>query len=212
MAVWPRAVYRRPMRRAAAVVMVALVATTLVGCGDDEVCSRPDGSGCYPDPDPSGQEPNDADEDFVLDHALSVGEVGNLAELAADTSDDPAVVELADAYAEETDELLDTFGDLEEAWDLEPPVYDGTPGGRSAAVPQYAGDDDYFVLEDLSGEEFDAYWVEVMLERADEQVRATEDLLEDGAHPGLRDAAETWIGANEALIAGLEDLERDLAP
>lgn len=201
-------VYRRAMKRAAAVVMVALVATTLVGCGDDEVCSRPDGSGCYPDPDPSGEEPNDADEDFVQGHALSVGEVGNLAELAVDTTNDPAIIEIADAYAQESDDLLQALDGFEEAWDLEPSVYDGTPGGgRSAPVPQYAGDDDYFVLEDLSGEEFDAFWVEVMLERVDEQISRTEELLEEGEHPGLRGAAEEWIEANEELLTGLQDLD-----
>ncbi len=196
----------------AAVASVALLG--LVACGDDDVCSRPDGAGCYPDPDLSGDdEPNEADEDFVLEQALSIGEVGNLAELALETSDESLLLDLADEYSQEADDLLEAFDEFEEEWDLDPIVYDSAVGSVATVVlPRYAGDDDYFVLEDLSGAEFDEFWTEVMLERVAAQLAATEDLLDDGDHPDLREVAERWIGANEAMQVGLEELQQDLAP
>lgn len=198
------------MRRLAKVAAVAVLATTLVACGEDEVCSRPDGAGCYPAPDPE-DEPNQADEDFVVNHALSVVQVNDLAELAVETSDDVSVTDLAEVYALQAGGLLDDLQDWEEEWDLEPAVYDSRASASlSVDVPQYSGDDDYAVLEDLSGTEFDEYWIDVMLDRTDEQISAAEDILEDGSHPELRAAAQQWLAANESFLDGLEVLEVEI--
>lgn len=202
------------MRLLARVVTVAVLATTLVACGDDESCSSsPPGfgapgadQGCGPAP--GGDEgANEADEDFVLNQALSVAEVNALAELAIEKYNDTTATTLAEVYAEQASGLLDDLQDWQEAWDLEPTVYDSTAStSLSVVVPQYRGDDDYAVLEDLSGKEFEEYWVEVMLERTEEQISAAEDILEEGSHPELNAAAQQWLAANEAFLDGLEYL------
>lgn len=197
-------------------VLVVVVATTLVACGDDEVCVSAStsastssllSSGCGPDRVEIA--PNEADERFVMDRALSIGEVGQLAVLAVEESGDDELVALAEAYGVETGDLLDAFGRFERKWDLPETVYEDAPVGID--LREYAGDDDYAVLEDLSGTEFDESWIEVMLGRADDQIDVTEDLLQEGDHLGLRSAAERWISANEALLDGLQDLQRDLS-
>ncbi|RYI99114.1 MAG: hypothetical protein EON52_26645, partial [Actinomycetales bacterium] len=145
------------MRRLAMAAMVAVLVTTLVGCGDDEVCSQPDGAGCYPDPDPSGEEPSETDEDYVLDAGLPLGEIKQLAELAADSSETPEVIELAEEIVDAADALLDDFDDWGQEWDLEPTVYDSAVGTTQVSPYSYRGDEDYEVLERLDGLEFDAY-------------------------------------------------------
>ena len=143
----------------------------------------------------------------MLNQALSVAEVNALAELAIEKYNGTTATTLAEVYALQASGLLDDLQDWEEEWDLEPTVYDSTAStSLSVVVPQYRGDDDYEVLEDLSGTEFEEYWVEVMLERTEVQISAAEDILEEGSHPGLKAAAQQWLAANEAFLDGLEAL------
>lgn len=218
MAFGPSDAYRRAMKRTGWVAAVALVATAgLSGCGDDETCSSspPAGfsapaadGGCGPAP-RGDEDANEADEDFVVDHALSVAEVNALAELAIEKYNDVSATSLAEVYALQASGLLDDLQDWEEAWDLEPAVYDSAASTSLSVVPQYSGDEEYEALEDLSGKEFEENWVEVMLERTDEQISAAEDILEEGSHPELRAAAQQWLAANTAFLDGLEDLAND---
>ena len=216
MAFGPFCPYRRAMKRMGWVAAVALAATAVLsGCGEDETCSSspPSGfsapaadEGCGPDPG-GDEDANEADEDFVLNQALSVAEVNALAELAIEKYNGTTATTLAEVYALQASGLLDDLQDWEEEWDLEPTVYDSTAStSLSVVVPQYRGDDDYEVLEDLSGKEFEENWVEVMLERTEVQISAAEDILEEGSHPGLKAAAQQWLAANEAFLDGLEAL------
>ena len=192
-------------------VVVAILATTLGACGgDDEVCSQPDGAGCYPVPDPAGEEPSETDEDFVLDTGLPVGEIEQLAELAADSSQNPEVVDVAEEIADAADALLDDLNGWEQEWDLEPTVYDSAVGTTQLSPYTYRGDEDYEVLQGLDGLEFDAYWVNVVLERVRAQIRAGQDLVRLGTHEALRTTIQDWVDTNEQWRDQLEVLEAEL--
>lgn len=185
---------------------MALVAG-LAGCGEEETCAAADRVGCAQDPEPAG-DPNDADEDYVLESALPISEVQRLAELAADESEDPDVVELAEEIADAADDVLEELHGREEQWDLEPLVYDSAVS--AVTLPGYAGDEDYDVLQRLDGTEFDAYWVSVVLERTLTQLRASGDLLLTGSDPGLRTVVEEWDAANEGWRERLEVLQEEI--
>ncbi|GAA1745373.1 hypothetical protein GCM10009710_26740 [Aeromicrobium alkaliterrae] len=187
--------------------MLVVLGLGLAACGEDETCAASDRVGCAPDPEPAG-DPNDADEDYVLETALPVSEVQRLAELAAEESDDPEVVELAEEIADAADDFLAELRGREEQWDLEPLVYDSAVG--AVTLPDYAGDEDYDVLQRLDGVEFDGYWVSVVLERTLTQLRDSGDLLYRGSDPGLRAVVEDWDAANDGWRDRLEVLQEEI--
>ncbi|WP_229052871.1 DUF305 domain-containing protein [Aeromicrobium sp. Leaf350] len=199
------------MRRGAAALVATLVVLGLAACGEDETCSEPGGAGCSPDQSTSSDEqPTKTDEDYVLDQSLAVSEMKRLAELAVEDSETAEVVEVAEEIVAAADGLLDDFSAWEEEWDLEPTVYDSAASTAQVSPRTYSGDEDYEVLEGLDGLEFDAYWVNVVIERTGTQRRDAADLLDDGSHAGLRTAVEQWVDANEAWRDVLQDLEAEL--
>ncbi len=183
-------------------VMVAVLATTLVGCGDDEVCSQPDGAGCHPDPDPSGgDDPNEADEQYVQISGDSIGGLRRAADLALETSDSVEVLDLAADLAAELTDVADQLATFEEEWDLPEIVYDS-----AVSLPQQDPNPSWQRLEDLDGAEFDALWAQLVAESLDSVASSAKTVVARGSNAALQELAEDlaedcadWTDAVEAL-------------
>ena len=190
------------MRRLAAVAVVAVLATTLVACGDDEVCSRPDGAGCYPDPDPSGDDDrNEADEQYVQLSGASIGGLRQAADLALETSDSAEVLDLASDLVAELTDVADQLATFEEEWDLPQIVYDS-----AAILPHQDPNPSWQRLEDLEGAEFDALWAQLVAESLESVESSASTVVARGSNTELQELAEDlvddcadWIDEVEAL-------------
>lgn len=204
MAVWLGGVYRRPMRLLARVVTVAVLATTLGACGDDEVCSPPDGDACFPDPDPSGDggaDRNEADEVFVQVAAGSIGTLRQIVALAEEQSGSAEVADLGEEIDEALGEVREQLEAWEDDWDLPEEIYGAVP-----ELPQQEQSEDWQRLEELDGEEFDDLWVNVVAESLAAVQGSADAVVERGEDAEVRELAEDLVNDCAGWIDELEGL------
>ncbi|MDF1706086.1 MAG: DUF4142 domain-containing protein [Aeromicrobium sp.] len=167
-----------PMTRIAA---VALLLTTLVGCGADA---------------------NDADETYVGLRGGGLGGLRSIAELALERSDDEAVTGVAADMVDQISDVLDDLRDLEDDWDLPPIV-----ASAGSSLPSSVRDPDVERLEELEGAEFDELWVQLALESLASAQSSAETVVAAGSSSAVREIAEGVLADVTRWTKAVEDLD-----
>jgi uncharacterized protein (DUF305 family) len=190
------------LRRIISATTVAVVlGTTLAAC-----------SGADPADDTASQagagssEHNDADTQFAQMMIVHHQGALEMAELAGQKSQDPAVQELAAGIAGAQQPEIDTMTGWLEAWgeDTDP----GMAGMDHAGMDMngMAQEDVMAHLETLEGAEFDASFLEHMIAHHEGAVTRSEAEIQDGANQDATTLAQTIIEDQTAEIAEMEQL------
>lgn len=183
-------------------VMVALGAgsLTLAACGGTDTAT--------PAADTSASAEavfNDADVTFAQGMIPHHRQAIDMAALAADRTDNPAILDLATRIQGAQDPEIDmmrgwlqTWGHDEMAADME---------GMDHDMSGMMSDDDMTALEAASGPEFDRLFAEMMIKHHYGAIDMAQTVIDDGADPAVRPLAEAIIAAQSAEITEMQNLD-----
>ena len=183
-------------------VMVALGAgsLTLAACGGSDAAT--------PAADTSASAEavfNDADVTFAQGMIPHHSQAIDMAALAADRTDNPAILDLAtriqgaqDPEIEMMQGWLQTWGHDEMATDME---------GMDHDMSGMMTDDDMTALEAASGPEFDRLFAEMMIEHHQGAIDMAQTVMDDGADPDVRNLAQAIIATQSAEITEMQNLD-----
>ena len=199
--------YNRTTARLAALVLLAVLALTACGSGDD--ASSPATTTSTPAAGPH----NDADVTFAADmvphHALGV----DMATMAADHADDARVTSLAaDIEDAQSAEITQMTGWLE-GWG------EGTPDTSMAGMPGMPGmqhmpgmmtDAEMDDLDKAVGTDFDTLWLRLMIRHHEGALVMARAELHNGVNPAAKELAKKILASQSAQIEDMQDLLGDL--
>lgn len=146
---------------------------------------------------------NDADVTFAQDMIPHHSQAVEMATLALDRSENPAILDLAARIQQAQDPEIEEMRTWLTSWEM-PEMKDDMAG---MAMNGMMSDDDMAALTNATGPEFDAMFVTMMIQHHDGAIAMAKSLIEDGSDPQVRALAEGVITAQEAEIAEMEALE-----
>ncbi len=192
------------------VPMMLLVAA----CGDDDDGGR----GSEPSvsaSDGSVLQVNDADVQFAQSMIPHHRQAVAMANIALDPSSEASrgVTRLAKAIKRAQRPEIKTMSTWLESWGepldegvMDPDMSSGTGMGDDMADDGMMSDEEMSELEDLTGEELDRRWLEMMIEHHEGAVEMAERERSDGANPDALELAADIIATQEAEIAEMREL------
>ncbi|UZN04257.1 DUF305 domain-containing protein [Cellulomonas sp. S1-8] len=195
--------YRTRRRLAAAAAALALGAA-LTACAGQSGASAPSASVG------AGSEVaahNDADTAFaqmmIVHHEGAI----EMAGLAVERADDPAVLALAERIEAAQSPEIELMAGWLEAWgeDATPVGHEGMDHGGMQMEGMDHGEA-MGVLDDLEGDPFDQRFLELMIAHHEGAVVMSESQLEDGENPDALDLAQQIIDAQTTEIAEMQAL------
>lgn len=187
--------------------MVAAVSLVAVGCGSSSDGSMP---GMDMDSDAtettaagaSGADSNDADVMFAQGMIPHHEQAVEMAKLAGDRAESQEVKDLAaDIEAAQDPEIEQMTGWLEE-WD-QPMEMDGMDSMEMGGM---MSEDQMSELEDATGAEFDAMFLEMMIEHHEGAIAMAQDQVDDGKNAEAIALAEAIIEAQQGEIETMQGL------
>lgn len=187
--------------------MVAAVSLVAVGCGSSSDGSMP---GMDMDSDAtettaagaSGADSNDADVMFAQGMIPHHEQAVEMAKLAGDRAESQEVKDLAaDIEAAQDPEIEQMTGWLEE-WD-QPMEMDGMDSMEMGGM---MSEDQMSELEDATGAEFDAMFLEMMIEHHEGTIAMAQDQVDDGKNAEAIALAEAIIEAQQGEIETMQGL------
>lgn len=189
------------LRRIISATTVAVVlGTTLAACaGADPADENASQAG-------SGSEHNDADTQFAQMMIVHHEGALEMAELAGQKAQDPAVQELAAGIASAQQPEIDTMTGWLEAWgeDTDPDMAGMDHAGMD--MNGMAQADVMAHLEALEGSEFDASFLEHMIAHHEGAVTMSEAEIQDGANQDATTLAQTIIEDQTNEIAEMKQI------
>lgn len=198
-----------PRRVAAAFAAATALTLILSACGET---SSDDASGAGPT---SASEVdgafNEADVTFAQGMIPHHRQAVEMSELAADRTDTPEVLELAEEISAAQEPEIRTMTSFLEAWDAEVPedmagmdrgADDMAMEGMSGMMtPEQMAD-----LEAAEGEAFDQTFLAMMVAHHEGAVEMAQEELDEGENPDALTLAEAIISTQESEIERMEDL------
>lgn len=203
---------RSPAGPLAARALGALAATlaltlTATGCSNDAADSPPK---------VSTTEHNAADVAFASDMIQHHAQALAMVDLAAQRPLRPEVQELTEAIRDAQGPEIETMSDWLTDWDEDVPetIRDhanaghdmGDMEGTDGDMPGMMTADDLSELEAASDADFEAMWLEMMVEHHEGAVEMAEVEQSEGQFAGARDLADDIVDSQTAEIATMEDL------
>lgn len=200
------------MRRSllpAAVLALALVAT---GCGDDDA-----GSGSST----STTEHNDADVAFASDMIQHHAQALSMVDLTMGRPLDPEVEALAEDIRAAQSPEIETMSDWLTAWGEEVPptmrdhsnaghdmegMGESMEGMEDSEMPGMMSAEDMTALEEASDAQFQAMWLEMMVEHHEGAIEMAEEQQDDGRYRPAVELAGSIIEAQQAEIDTMESM------
>jgi uncharacterized protein (DUF305 family) len=187
--------------------MVAAVSLVAVGCGSSSDGSMP-GMDMDSDAtetttgDASGADFNDADVTFAQGMIPHHRQAVEMAELAGDRAESQEVKDLAaDIEAAQDPEIEQMTGWLEE-WD-QPMEMDGMDSMEMGGM---MSEDQMSELEDATGADFDAMFLEMMIEHHEGAIVMAQEQVDDGKNAEAVALAEAIIEAQQDEIETMQGL------
>lgn len=192
--------------RFAALAALVAGAILLAACGGNDSTATSDTT-------PAGDSPvaigdsafNEADVTFAQGMIPHHSQAIDMAALAADRSENPAILHLAqriqgaqDPEIEQMRSWLETWGHDEMAAEME---------GMGHAMSGMMSDDDMAALAAATGPEFDRLFAQMMIEHHQGAIATAQTVLDDGAHPEARALAEAIIAAQSEEIDEMQNLD-----
>jgi uncharacterized protein (DUF305 family) len=207
----PTALVRRP-----AVLLGSLalgLAVTLTACGNDE----PSGGTSTQ---VSETEHNDADVAFATDMIQHHAQALSMVDLTVNRTLDPEVQRLAEDIREAQGPEIETMSDWLQDWDEEIPetMRDHSNAGHDmegmgdsmegmeSDMPGMMSGEDFEELESASGADFQAMWLEMMIEHHEGAVEMAQQQQEEGQYEPAVDLAGDVIDTQTAEIEDMEAL------
>ncbi len=186
-----------------------LVAVSLAGCAgaDSEPSTAAPATPAATTEAQVSEQHNDADTTFaqmmIVHHEGAI----EMAELATERAENPDVVALAERIAQAQGPEIEEMTTWLNAWgeDVEPMDHGGMDM-NGMDMNGMSQEEMMTHLEGLSGEEFDAAFLEGMIAHHEGAVEMTETELADGGNPEALALAEKIIADQEAEITEMEEL------
>lgn len=200
------------MRRSllpAAVLALALVAT---GCGGDDA-----GSGSST----SATEHNDADVAFASDMIQHHAQALSMVDLTMGRPLDPEVEALAEEIRAAQSPEIETMSDWLTAWGEEVPptmrdhsnaghdmegMGESMEGMEDSEMPGMMSAEDMTALEEAPDAQFQAMWLEMMVEHHEGAIEMAEEQQDDGRYRPAVELAGSIIEAQQAEIDTMESM------
>jgi len=174
------------LRRVFVMLIPAVAAAVLVGCGD------------------SGGDHNAADVTFATDMIPHHRQAVMMAELAEARSDNSDVLELAAAIRDAQDPEIETMSGWLEDWDE--PVPDEMDAMSGMDMPGMASDQEMAEMEAASGTGFDELFLESMIAHHTGAVQMAQTEQADGQYAEAVDLAEQIEQSQSVEIETMEGL------
>lgn len=210
-----------PLTRAAATAALLLTLAACAGGGDADAGS-PVATASASTTSEVFAEHNDADVEFaqmmIVHHRGAV----EMAGLAADRTDTPQVLDLAERIAAAQGPEIDTMSTWLEAWGAEVPADDSMAGtdhggmdhggghgeghGDDAAMPGAMTDEQMAELGSAEGEAFDEAFLTMMIEHHEGAIAMAQDETDDGENVQALELAATIARDQATEIAEMEAL------
>lgn len=187
-----------PIRRLIATALIP-VALVLAACGDSDDDTAPSTTEAE-----SGAH-NDADVEFAQGMIPHHRQAVEMAAMATEAAEDPAIRDLAARIAEAQDPEIEEMNGWLEDWGEEVPSDEaGDDMDMSGADHGMTGEQDMMALEAASGPVFDQLFAELMIEHHQGAVSMAEAEIENGQDAEAIALAEDIVAAQQAEIAELQ--------
>lgn len=168
------------------IALVAALALLLAGC--------------------AGADHDDADVQFAQQMIPHHAQAVEMADMALDQADDPAVRDLAERIAGAQEPEIRTMSDWLEAWDEEVPSTDGSMSGGMGEMEGMMTSEDMDRLAQASGPAFDRLWLELMIEHHTGAIAMAEAEQRDGEYDEAVELAGEIASTQQAEITEMERL------
>jgi uncharacterized protein (DUF305 family) len=188
-------------------VMVAAVSLVAVGCGSSSDGSMP-GMDMDSDAtetttgDASGADFNDADVTFAQGMIPHHRQAVEMAELAGDRAESQEVKDLAAGIEAAQDPEIEQMTGWLEEWD-QPMEMDGMDSMEMGGM---MSEDQMSELEDATGADFDAMFLEMMIEHHEGAIVMAQEQVDDGKNAEAVALAEAIIEAQQDEIETMQGL------
>lgn len=197
----------RTTRALGATALTLTLALSAVACGTDE--SAADGSTQV-----STTEHNDADVDFASDMLQHHAQALSMVDLTMERPLDPEVQQLAERVREAQAPEIQTFSGWLTDWDEEIPetvrdhanAHGGMGGDTGTDMPGMMTADDMTALEKAPDAEFQAMWLDMMIEHHEGAVEMAKSEQEDGQYKPAVDLAADIAKSQTAEIETMQGL------
>jgi len=201
---------RRARQRGLAILTAVALGFGLAACGDDS-----DNSGSASDlhTTAAGTVYNDADIEFATTMIPHHAQAIEMVTLTDTRTLDPQVKQLAESIRAAQAPEVETMVDWLTAWGEEIPEtsLDHSNAGHdmdmeSNDMPGMMSDEDMNALENASDEEFQAMWLEMMIEHHRGAIEMAETEAAEGRYPDAVSMARSIKSSQEAEIGRIEQL------
>lgn len=178
-------------------LVVAVSMISLSACSDDS----------------SSKAFNDADVSFAQDMIPHHRQATEMADLAADRSTDPAVLDLASKIIAAQQPEIDTMSGWLKSWDKKVPSDSGEMdgmdhGSSSSDMPGMMSSEDMASLEAATGAAFDKAFLAMMIEHHEGAIEMAKAEESDGKYSPAIKLAKKIQKDQAAEIATMESLQR----
>jgi len=201
----------RARQRAIAILTAVALGFGLAACGEDSDDSTGSPSDLHTAAD--GIVYNDADIEFATDMIPHHAQAVAMVTLSDGRQLDPAVQQLAGQIRDAQVPEVETMVDWLTSWGEEVPEtsLDHSNAGHdmdmeSNDMPGMMSDEDMNALENASDEEFQAMWLEMMIEHHRGAIEMAETEAAEGRYPDAVSMARSIKSSQEAEIGRIEQL------
>jgi len=187
------------------------LALTLSACGSDDTTSEQPSQASV-----STTEHDDADVTFASDMLQHHAQALSMVDMTMGHDLTPEVAALAEDIRAAQAPEIETMSDWLQEWGEDIPETvrdhanahggDDMGGGTGADMPGMMTADDMAALEDATGAEFQAMWLEMMIEHHEGAVEMAQTQQADGQYKPAVDLAGEIITAQNKEIEAMQDL------
>ncbi|WP_406323864.1 DUF305 domain-containing protein [Streptomyces sp. NBC_01637] len=208
MTAFTRALRRKPVRRAAAVSVVAAGALFLSACSDngDDMSGMDHGSGnSSATAEAESTDFNDADVTFAQTMIPHHEQALEMAELADGRASDAEVKDIAAKIEKAQDPEIKTMKGWLKSWN-KPTAIESMPGMDHGSGDGMMSDADMEHLKGMKGAEFDKMFAEMMIEHHNGAISMAQDEQKSGKHADAVKMAGDIVEGQSAEVEQLQSL------
>ncbi|WP_406408399.1 DUF305 domain-containing protein [Streptomyces sp. NBC_01643] len=208
MTAFTRALRRKPVRRAAAVGVVAAGALFLSACSDngDDMSGMDHGSGnSSATAEAESTDFNDADVTFAQTMIPHHEQALEMAELADGRASDAEVKDIAAKIEKAQDPEIKTMKGWLKSWN-KPTAIESMPGMDHGSGDGMMSDADMEHLKGMKGAEFDKMFAEMMIEHHNGAISMAQDEQKSGKHADAVKMAGDIVEGQSAEVEQLQSL------
>ncbi len=196
-----------PTHRHVRMIVVAIVLAAPAACAGDDAESTPAGDTAVPGSNPAAGAFSDADVEFAQGMIPHHEQAIEMSEIALDptTGAAPAIVDLATRIQAAQDPEIELMRGWLTAW-AQPLQMETSDGHDMSSMEGMMSADELDALAVMTGAEFDARWLEMMIEHHRGAIAMAEDVGNASGNADVLALAAEIIAAQQAEIAEMVSL------